>query len=217
MNIEKISDLIQDDFNANKGRAIGKEKLKTSIETNGFGRSVLIDKNGKLIAGNKTVEQALELGLTELIIVRTNGEQLVAVQREDLDLDTKEGRNLAIADNRVSEANLSWDIDNLRRISETFGQEILTDYFYADELEILSNSFKEIKKQDESNMEGSAERYKSNSILNIVLYFEARHHQEVLMLFDAVCEQMDNFDKSEVVKELIAYYKLANKPEHENS
>ena len=49
-----------------------------------------------------TVEQAKALGLP-LRVVRTDGDYLVAVQRDDLDLATDpRARALAIADNRVT-------------------------------------------------------------------------------------------------------------------
>jgi hypothetical protein len=38
--------------------------------------------------------------------VGSRGDALVAVQREDLTIDSKKGRSLAIADNRASEIDL---------------------------------------------------------------------------------------------------------------
>jgi hypothetical protein len=204
---KKIADLIPDDLNANKGREIGRDKLRRSIEKHGFGRSVLLDKNGKLIAGNKTVEEALKLGYTDVVVVRTKGKQLVAVQRDDIDLDTKDGRDLAIADNRVSEANLAWDIDNLRKIATATDESVITDFWSEKELEVLENKFKEVKEKDESGMDKSAEKYKSNSILNIVLYFEASQYGGVLADFDRIADEMECYDKSELVVRLIEFYK----------
>jgi hypothetical protein len=92
--------------------------LERSLERCGIGRSVLADRNGILIAGNKATEQIADLtgGEVEIITVRTNGRQLVVVQREDLDLlDPADGRarELAIADNRVAEVDLDWDANVL--------------------------------------------------------------------------------------------------------
>ncbi len=43
----------------------------------------------------------------------SKGASLIAVQREDLTIDSKKGRSLAIADNRASEIDLDWDPEML--------------------------------------------------------------------------------------------------------
>ena len=104
-----LTDLTPDPKNANRGTARGRAALATSLTTHGAGRSVLIDRAGRVIAGNKTVEQARALGLT-ITVVPTDGRQLVVVQRTDLDLKRDaRARALAIADNRVGELDLDWD------------------------------------------------------------------------------------------------------------
>lgn len=111
--IKSIEDLTFDDQNANMGDEVGQQRLEDSIRYRGAGRSVLADKNGKLIAGNKTTETAAELGL-EILVVKTRGDKLVVVQREDLDLDEDaEARMLAYEDNRIGQMNLKWDVSQL--------------------------------------------------------------------------------------------------------
>jgi DNA modification methylase len=105
----KISDLIPDHANANKGTERGRYALEASLRQYGAGRSILLDKNGRIIAGNKTAEVAADVGLDDVLIVQTDGKQIVAVQRTDLDIDSPEGRGLAYADNRVGELSLEWD------------------------------------------------------------------------------------------------------------
>ncbi len=117
----KVADLIQDDQNFNKGTEKGQKLLKTSLARFGAGRSILLDKNGRIMAGNKTQENALELGMEDVIIVETDGTKLVAVKRTDVDLDTKEGREMALADNATTEANLDWNRDVLKSQSEKLG------------------------------------------------------------------------------------------------
>lgn len=115
MKTTKISDLKPDKRNANKGTKKGRQLLNNSIRELKAGRSVLVDKNGVIIAGNKTVEQATDAGIKDVIIVETTGDQLVAVKRTDLDLETDEkARRLAYADNRVSELDLEWDADAIK-------------------------------------------------------------------------------------------------------
>ena len=113
MQTVKIDKLIPDAKNANKGTDRGRKALLDSLKRYGGGRSVLLDKDGRIIAGNKTVAAAAGLGIEDVIIVQTDGKQIVAVQRTDLDIDSPEGRGLAIADNRVGELDLSWDVEQL--------------------------------------------------------------------------------------------------------
>lgn len=110
----KVKDLIQDDRNFNKGTVRGQKLIETSLAKFGAGRSVLLDKKNRLIAGNKTQENALKLGLEDVIVVETDGTKLVAVKRTDVDLDTKEGREMALADNVTSQENIDLDYVKMR-------------------------------------------------------------------------------------------------------
>jgi hypothetical protein len=111
------SDLVPDPRNANKGTQRGRGMLEDSIRQLGLGRSIVLDKNGVIIAGNKTAEVAVELGLEDLQVVHSDGKKLVAVMRDDLDLETDpEARRLAVADNRVGEISLDWDAGELQAL-----------------------------------------------------------------------------------------------------
>lgn len=111
--IVPLDSIQPDSNNANKGTERGTYMLRRSLEKLGAGRSILLDKNGKIIAGNKTAESASDIGIEDVILVRTKGNQLVAVMREDLDLDdpTGQARELAYADNRVGQVSLDFDFD----------------------------------------------------------------------------------------------------------
>lgn len=104
-----IGELTPDQHNANKGTERGDGMLEESLRRYGAGRSILLDKHGRIIAGNKTANKAGEIGLEDVLVVETDGTQLVAVQRTDLDLDDPEARALAFADNRIAEVDLAWD------------------------------------------------------------------------------------------------------------
>lgn len=105
----KISELIQDDRNLNLGTERGRELLEHSVQEYGAGRSILIDRNGRIIAGNKTVLAAIKEGIDEVEVVESTGKEIIAVKRTDVDINTKKGRGLAMADNAVAAANLRWD------------------------------------------------------------------------------------------------------------
>jgi hypothetical protein len=99
----------------------------------GAGRSILVDKNGTLIAGNKTVTAALRADIDpDAIVVQTDGTKLVVVQRTDLDLTTdSRAKQLAIADNRTAELGLEW---NPTVIADLASEMDLKPYFTDDEL-----------------------------------------------------------------------------------
>jgi DNA modification methylase len=111
----KISDLTPDDKNYNKGTQFGNSLIEKSLRKFGAGRSILLDKNNRIIAGNKTIENAYTIGLDDVLVVETTGNQIVAVKRMDIDLDSKIGRELALADNASSKANIEWNYDNIQQ------------------------------------------------------------------------------------------------------
>jgi hypothetical protein len=84
----KLSDLTPDPRNANRGTERGRNLLKRSLQDLKAGRSILVDRNGTVIAGNKTREAAIAIGMKDAIVVETDGSQLVVVKRTDLDLST---------------------------------------------------------------------------------------------------------------------------------
>ena len=117
----KISELIPDDKNFNKGSEYGQSLINKSFEKFGAGRSILIDKNNKIIAGNKSTENYGALGNEDIIVVESDGKKLIAVKRTDIDLDTPEGREMALADNATAKANIVWAEEV---IAETVGVEM---------------------------------------------------------------------------------------------
>ena len=128
----KLTDLIQDSQNANKGTERGAKIVRKSLEKLGAGRSVLVDKNGVLIAGNKTAKAAIEAGLGEAIVIDSDGKKLVVVRRTDLDLSSDAAaKELAIVDNRASEVGLEWDASVLAAIGEEVD---LGDWFEDEEM-----------------------------------------------------------------------------------
>jgi DNA modification methylase len=118
LSITTIADLKPDDKNANRGNVRGTGMLEESLRKFGAGRSILIDKNNRVIAGNKTLEGAASIGLEDVQIVESDGTRLIAVKRTDLDLDDPKTRELAIHDNRVGQVNLEWDAAVLAELAQ---------------------------------------------------------------------------------------------------
>lgn len=104
-----IKDLKFDDKNFNKHTEYGMSLLEKSLRENGAGRSILIDKDNNIIAGNGIVEAAGSVGLEKVKIVETSGDEIIAVKRTDIALDSEQGRTMALADNATSAADLEWN------------------------------------------------------------------------------------------------------------
>lgn len=77
---------------------------------------MLLDKNNIIIAGNKTQEAAIKAGIRKVRVVETTGDELVAVRRIDVDIDTKKGRELAFVDNLSTQVSLAWDTEQLEAV-----------------------------------------------------------------------------------------------------
>jgi DNA modification methylase len=103
-----------DPHNANRGTDRGRRAVAASLEECGAGRSILVDRDGTVIAGNKTLEAAQALGLP-VRVVESSGDELVVVQRTDLELDGEDqrARRLAYLDNRAAQLGLDWDTDQI--------------------------------------------------------------------------------------------------------
>ena len=129
---EKISDLLPDRKNRRKHTARNVEMLQESLEKVGTGRSIVIDENNEVLAGNATVKAAQNIGLTKVKVIEVDGSEIVAVRRTGLTDEQK--RDLAIYDNRVAEF-AEWDTKQLAEDVE-WGLE-LTSFFQPDELDDL--------------------------------------------------------------------------------
>lgn len=119
--VVNIETLVQDDHNFNKGTEAGRELMERSFKQLGAGRSIVIDKDGRIIAGNKSQQAAMAAGIKKVRIIETQGDELVAVKRTDLSLDSKEGRELALADNLTTQINLQWDEAELQSVAAQEG------------------------------------------------------------------------------------------------
>ena len=139
-----LSEITPDEKNANQGTERGKAALDTSLQKYGAGRSILLDSENRIIAGNQTFASAGELGFENVLVVETDGTEIIAVKRKDLNLDEKAARELAYADNRVSQMNLFFNKEQLREDWENpelelgaFFNEREIDFFTSNEEESL--------------------------------------------------------------------------------
>lgn len=108
-----IKDLKFDDKNFNKHTEYGMSLLEKSLRENGAGRSILLDKDNNIIAGNGVIETAGNIGMEDVQIVESDGSKIIAVKRTDISLNSHKGREMALADNATAKADIEWDFDNI--------------------------------------------------------------------------------------------------------
>ena len=106
--IKTAADLIQDEHNYRKHSDTNKARIKKSIDEAGLGRSVVIDADGVLIAGNG-VQQVVDKD-TPVKVVETDGTELVVVKRTDLHSGDPRRKTLALADNATAD-DVEWDFE----------------------------------------------------------------------------------------------------------
>lgn len=107
------NDLIKmDSKNYRRHNDKNKDLIKKSLEECGAGRSIVIDNDNEIVAGNGVYEQAKALDIP-IRVVETDGSELVVVKRTDLKTEDEKRKKLALMDNSASD-QVEWDFDNLR-------------------------------------------------------------------------------------------------------
>ena len=110
-----IQDLKSDHKNARKRTDRSASLIKESLEKFGAARSIVIDEENRILAGNGTIEGAKAAGIKNLRVIETDGKEIIAVKRTGLTEEDKVG--LALADNRTSDLS-EWDAEMLKQLSE---------------------------------------------------------------------------------------------------
>ena len=143
-----ISELLPDPGNARKQTERSAWMQTESFHKFGAARSIVIDEEGTILAGNGATQAAADQGIQDVIIVPTDGKTLVAVQRTDMNNGMKKA--YAIADNRTSDLS-EWD--HLRLAELNLDSEVnLDDWFRPDELEKLMTPMELL--EEENQFEG---------------------------------------------------------------
>lgn len=106
-----MDDIKFDKRNYRKHSDKNKAMISKSLSECGAGRSILIDSEGEIIAGNGVYEQAKAKGIP-VKVVETDGSELVVVKRTDLKTEDEKRKKLALADNATSD-RVEWDMDTI--------------------------------------------------------------------------------------------------------
>lgn len=95
--------LVQDPKNARRRTQRSTGMIERSLREFGAARSLVIDEEGVILAGNGTAEAAASIGIDRVLVVPADGRTLVAVQRTDLSPAQK--AEYGVADNRSSDTS----------------------------------------------------------------------------------------------------------------
>lgn len=117
------ADLIQDEHNYRKHSETNKKRIRKSIDEAGLGRSVVVDADGVLIAGNG-VASVID-GDTPVRVIETDGTELVVVKRTDLHEGDERRKKLAMGDNAAGD-EVEWDMEAIE--ADGWEQDELEDW-----------------------------------------------------------------------------------------
>lgn len=134
-----LASLVSDPKNARKHDAKNMQAITKSIERFGAGRSLVVDGQNIVRAGNGTLEAAMEAGVSDAIVVDATGNQLVVVRRKDW--TEQDGIAYGLADNKTTDmstfddavvSELLKDMDVELREFTSFDDEEIKDYLEGD-------------------------------------------------------------------------------------
>jgi hypothetical protein len=106
-----IRDLLPDPTNRRRHAPRNVGLIVDALHTVGAARSIVIDEQNVVLAGNATIDAAAEAGIEKVRVVEASGDEIIAVRRRDLTDEQK--RQLAMFDNRSAEL-ADWDVEQLK-------------------------------------------------------------------------------------------------------
>lgn len=154
-----ITSLQSDHKNARRRTDRSSDLIKESLQRYGAARSIVIDEDNRILAGNGTIEGAKAAGIKNVRIIETDGNEIIAVKRTGLTEDQKVG--LALADNRTADLS-EWDQEMLHQLSEKHD---LTPWFNQEdlaELGAIAPDFDAATEDDQGNLDALANKKEVN-------------------------------------------------------
>ena len=155
----------QDSNNYRKHTEKNEDLINQSLNELGAGRSILIDNNGVVIAGNGVYEQAEKLGIP-IKIIESDGNTLYAVKRTDLMPEDEKRKRLAILDNKTTDTSV-------------FDYELLKEDFHLETLQELGFEDFEINDIDYSDQNKQFKQSDFDDAMILKLKYTEDQHKKV--------------------------------------
>jgi hypothetical protein len=130
--VTHLADLTPDPANRRQHTARNLSMVADALRQVGAARSIVIDEDNIILAGNGVVAAAADAGLTKLQVIDADGDTVIAVRRSGLTPGQK--RDLALYDNRTAEL-AEWNLAQLA--ADLQNGESLTAFFFPEELQAL--------------------------------------------------------------------------------
>ncbi len=112
--VRTIDDLTPDPENARDHPARNLALIADALREVGAARSIVIDEDGVVLAGNGVLAAARAAGLSKVRVVDADGTRVVAVRRKGL--SEAEKQRLALYDNRAAELSV-WKAPMLQKLA----------------------------------------------------------------------------------------------------
>lgn len=106
-----IGQLKPDPQNARRHNQRNIGQIVSSLQEVGAARSIVIDEDNIILAGNGVIEAAGIAGIENVRVIEADGNEIIAVKRKGLTPEQK--TRLALWDNRAAEL-AEWDVDQLQ-------------------------------------------------------------------------------------------------------
>lgn len=108
--VRDVRTLVADPKNRRLRTPRNLDMVRESLQSVGAARSIVIDEDDLVLAGNGVAAAAAAAGITNVRIIESDGTELIAVRRRGLTAEQK--RALALYDNRTAEL-AEWDFEQL--------------------------------------------------------------------------------------------------------
>ena len=108
--ISHIGDLKPDPKNARKHNPRNIGMIERALGEVGAARSIVVDEDGNVLAGNGVIEAAANAGIERVRVIDADGNEIIAVRRSGLTPEQK--KKLAYYDNRTAEI-ADWDVEQI--------------------------------------------------------------------------------------------------------
>jgi hypothetical protein len=141
-----IGALHADPANARRHNPRNVGLIEESLQEVGAGRSIVIDEDGVVLAGNATIEAAGNVGIENVRIVEASGNEIIAVRRRGL--TQRQKTRLALFDNRTAEL-ADWDAEALVALAQA-EEAMLAGMLSESEIEALAGDVEDGGHGDEA-------------------------------------------------------------------
>jgi len=193
--IKSVKDLKYDPKNARIHTEKNISMLIDGVHEVGMGRSVLIDEDGELIAGNGVVEAATAAGITKVRVVDTDGSEIIAVRRKDL--KGKKKVRMALLDNRSQEVGGGWNTDVLKDLLHE-DENSLKGLWGEDELTYLLEK-EQLDPNDPISPESEKNKPQETPIERVILWVPSDQHADFQAKIRALGDAYGQVDITEIV------------------